>query len=270
MEQIQTHFSVERGTDNACLGVVGARFSPLQNADAFNWFDFLVQSGSFHYEAAGSLHGGRKIWILASLVDGQAEVVKDDPIHAYVLLSHAHDGSQSVEIFNTDIRVVCANTEAMARASGEMMGGIRHTKNVVQRVESLKEVVSLRHAVFAESMASYKRLASRWVIKSEVELLCRRIFGKEEEAEERQRKKEPLPRGGAEVVRLFTEGAGQQLPGVAGTGWAAFNAVTEYIDHGRGVKAKGDALSKRVHSAWFGQGKAVKEHAMRLLLMEAA
>ena len=265
-EKIPKNFAVIRGTDQRVLGVVGNRFNPLQNSEAFGFFDFLVQNKDFNYESAGSLHNGEKVWVLASLADGVAEVVRGDPIHAYVLLSHAHNGNQSVEIFNTDIRVVCANTEATARASGNKMGGVRHTKNVVERVEALKDVVAQRHAVFAASMEQYKFLASKRMAmqKEGMKLFVRNLFGQEDSVE-KQLKQEPLPRGGVEIVRLFTEGTGQAMAGVEGTHWAAFNAVTEFIDHSRGIGGKGDTLSKRVNSAWFGQGNAIKVKALEML-----
>ena len=271
MHPVDDNFAVVRDSDRRCLGVVGSRFRPLQNEDAFGFFDFLVENGDFNYESAGSLHDGKKVWVLASLANGIAEVVKDDPIHAFVLLSHAHDGSQSVEIYNTDVRVVCANTEAMARAGGDIMGGVRHTKNVKDRINALKDVVAARHTVFARAMERYRFLASKRLPGSKDEgmkLFVRALFG-QEDAEQKQREQAPLPRGGAEIVRLFTEGRGQDLPGVAGTHWAAFNAVTENIDHVRGMGGKGDSLSKRVTSAWFGQGNAVKEKALELLSKSA-
>ncbi len=270
MHPVEDNFAVVRDSDQRCLGVVGSRFRPLQNEDAFGFFDFLVENGDFNYESAGSLHDGKKVWVLASLANGVAEVVKDDPIHAFVLLSHAHDGSQSVEIYNTDVRVVCANTEAMARASGELMGGVRHTKNVRDRISALKDAVAQRHVVFATAMERYRFLAGKKLPGGEIgmRLFVRALFG-QEDGPEKERMKDPLPRGGAEIVRLFAEGRGNDLPGVAGTHWAAFNAVTENIDHVRGIGGKGDTLSKRVSSAWFGQGNAVKERALALLSKSA-
>lgn len=63
-----------------------------------------------------------------------------------------------------------------------------------------------------------------------------------------------------EAQRLFTEGRGNDLPGMAGTLWAAYNGVTEFIDHG---KTKRDAAGHLDH-IWFGDGSAVKARAFEV------
>src|SRR4051794_31311156 len=50
-----------RSSDRSILGVVGPRWHPLQNADAFKWFDPFIASGEATFETAGSLDGGRRV-----------------------------------------------------------------------------------------------------------------------------------------------------------------------------------------------------------------
>jgi hypothetical protein len=49
-----------------------------------------------------------------------------------------------------------------------------------------------------------------------------------------------------------------------GTVWAAYNGVTELIDHGKMASAGADHSCRRLHSVWFGHGAAVKARAPRL------
>ena len=51
-----------RSTDNAALGIVSDRYKVVQNEDAFQFTDDLLGAG-VSYETAGSLQGGRKVWI---------------------------------------------------------------------------------------------------------------------------------------------------------------------------------------------------------------
>jgi len=44
-----------------------------------------------------------------------------------------------------------------------------------------------------------------------------------------------------ELFRLFESGRGQEIPEIGSSLWAAFNAVTEYVDHYRGNPAELDA-----------------------------
>src|SRR5512147_1083189 len=46
---------VFRSSDNACLGVVGMQYTLIQNRDAFDFVDTLLEASDAHYEAAGAL-----------------------------------------------------------------------------------------------------------------------------------------------------------------------------------------------------------------------
>ena len=52
-----------RSTDNAVLGVVSDRYRIVQNEEAFQFTDDLLGEG-VTYETAGSLQGGKKVWII--------------------------------------------------------------------------------------------------------------------------------------------------------------------------------------------------------------
>jgi hypothetical protein len=57
---------------------------------------------------------------------------------------------------------------------------------------------------------------------------------------------------------LFEEGIGNDIDGVAGSLWAAYNAVTEFTTHHRGHSA-----NSRLNSLWFGDSKKVNERALK-------
>src|SRR2546422_133870 len=94
------------------LGVVGAEYEPLQNWEAFGFFDRIVDRNEAIYETAGAIDDGRRIWLLAKLPK-LIQVVEGDNVQPYVLLANSHDGTLMVHIKFTPIRVVCQNTLAM-------------------------------------------------------------------------------------------------------------------------------------------------------------
>ena len=51
-----------RSTDEAVLGVVSDRYCIVQNEEAFQFTDDLLGEG-VTYETAGSLQGGKKVWM---------------------------------------------------------------------------------------------------------------------------------------------------------------------------------------------------------------
>ena len=91
------------------LAVMTDRYVPVQNREAFSFFDTVVSAGEAIYHTAGSLRGGRRIWVLAKL-PGDLRVSQTDILEKYILLVNSHDGSAAVTMRPTTIRVVCNNT----------------------------------------------------------------------------------------------------------------------------------------------------------------
>ena len=106
--KVDNFFANVRSSDGAVLGVVSDRYQVVQNAEAFAFTDALIGGeGQVHYETAGSLMGGRKIWLLAKLPDTEIVGDKTEP---YLCFSNTHDGSGAIRVCMTPIRVVCNNT----------------------------------------------------------------------------------------------------------------------------------------------------------------
>jgi Domain of unknown function (DUF932) len=63
------------------------------------------------------------------------------------------------------------------------------------------------------------------------------------------------------LAHLFEEGRGNELRQVRGTLWAAYNAVTEYVDHSRGIRRDGTTRRNWEEAALFGSGNALKRRA---------
>ena len=74
-----------RNTDNQVLGVVGDRYRIVQNEEAFAFTDDLLGYG-VRYETAGSLQGGKKVWMLAHMP--QEYIIAGEHISPYLLFSN--------------------------------------------------------------------------------------------------------------------------------------------------------------------------------------
>ncbi len=102
-----------RGDTNAPLSVVSARYKVVQPHDVLEFFRDLVGAGGFNIHTAGALRGGRRIWALAE-IGKTARVVGNDLVGGYLLLATSCDGTLATTAQFTTVRVVCANTLAMA------------------------------------------------------------------------------------------------------------------------------------------------------------
>lgn len=119
---VYTHKALS-SSDNRVLGVVGKDYHPVQNVDAFRWFDFLLESGQSTLEAGGSLREGQRVWVLAKMAGAAGEVVRGDRIDSYLLLSNSHSGDMGVWLVFTPIRVVCMNTSPRRWSTGRETPG---------------------------------------------------------------------------------------------------------------------------------------------------
>src|SRR5258708_1658778 len=100
---------VDREKETVALGLVSNRYVPLQNIEAFSFFEPFIHNGWAQFHTAGALGNGERVWVLAKL-DGQIVIGKGDAVDRYLLLSNKHGGTGAVSIRFTPIRVVCQNT----------------------------------------------------------------------------------------------------------------------------------------------------------------
>ena len=82
-----------RDADRKVLGVVTDRYKVIQNREAFAFSDALLGEG-VRYETAGSLQGGRKVWLLAHMP--HEYIITGERISPYLLFSNTHDGSGAI------------------------------------------------------------------------------------------------------------------------------------------------------------------------------
>ena len=113
-----------RSTDDAVLGVVSDRYRIVQNEEAFQFTDDLLGEG-VTYETAGSLQGGKKVWMLARLP--RKYLIAGDQVVPYLVIFNSHDGSSGVKVAMTPIRVVCQNTLNLALNTAQSAAGLHAT-----------------------------------------------------------------------------------------------------------------------------------------------
>jgi phage/plasmid-like protein (TIGR03299 family) len=260
--------AVVRSDSNDVLGVVGTNYVPVQNRQAFAFLDAIVADDSLRYHTAGALRKGEKIWLLAKL-PGQIRVrFSDDISEKFLLLSNSHDGSSALRVHYTAIRVVCANTLAMADREGRGEGiAIRHQGNLTSKIRHAREVLGLAHRYFDDLEGQFDLLARHYPSYAQVSAYFKALYPDPEEGNPSRAQNVR-----DELFRLFESGKGQDIPEIKSTTWAVLNAVTEYVDHHRPTRARSefDRAANRLDSAWFGSGSRLKQQAFQLALEMAA
>jgi phage/plasmid-like protein (TIGR03299 family) len=254
--------AVRRTSDDRVLGVVGPAYHVLQNSSAFSFFEPFLDAGLARLHTGGSLHDGKKVWLLAEVNRDPIEVGPDDTISKFVLLSNSHDGTTSVRVGFTPIRVVCANTLALAHAdqAGNKLIRVRHTRGLADNLAALREVINLADQEFTATAEQYRRLRNKGVNQNDLAKYVRQVF-KIESPQLNGQQRHILE----SCFRLFEEGKGAKLPGVSGTLWCAYNAISEFLGYERG-----QSQDTRLTSLWFGESARTNQRALEVALGMAA
>ena len=251
-QEIKDQYATVRLDTNQALGVVGSKYTVLQNKDAFSFFDGVVSVKEAMYETAGALGSGERIWLLAKL-PGYIRTVGDDITEKYLLLTNTHDGSGSVQVMMTPIRVVCQNTLNIGMATGTNKSKIRHTFNMGSKVEEVRKTLGLINVQFNVFEEATRKLAAVDLTNEALQAYIKKC-GLIPSGEETSTRAKNIME---EVSARWVSGLGATLPGAKGTAWGAFNAVVEYVDYKRG----GENAEKRANSLLFGSGANVKQQA---------
>lgn len=269
-------FATVRDSDNSILGVVGPEYKPLQNAKAFDFFNPFIQSQQATFETAGSLRDGKRIWILAKINREDSVIVpqSDDRVMKYLLLSNSHDGTLAIRVGFTPIRVVCNNTLTLAHNTGaSRLIKLKHRGKVEETLKAVQEVINLADKSFEATAEQYRLLASKQIDLKTLEQYVKIVFAqkKSENAIHVERAQpENDSRVLNKIVPLFERGRGNDMAGVKGTFWAAYNSIAEHVQYERGNQNTTSA--SRLDATWFGTGAALNKRALdtALELVKAA
>jgi phage/plasmid-like protein (TIGR03299 family) len=238
-----------RTSDNKILDVVSNDWNPVQNSEAFEFFNDFISEGDMEMHTAGSLKGGQIVWALAKVKDS-FELFGGDRVESYLHFTNFHKYGFSTDVRFTPIRVVCNNTLTLSlNTKVERMVKISH------RREFEGDNVKMMLGIAAEKLAKYKEMAqflgSKRYNSENIVDYFKRVFPV---AGGDKTKKEVSKNAGVALGILETQ------PGAEfarGTWWQAFNSVTYLTDH-----LAGRTADTRMTSAWYGSNRGLKATAL--------
>ena len=147
-----------RDCDRQVLGVVTDRYKVIQNTEAFAFTDSLLGEG-VRYETAGSLLGGRKVWLLAHMP--HEYIISGERISPYLLFSNAHDGSGAVRIALTPVRVVCNNTLNLALSTAKRSWSMMHTGDIKGKIKEAEDTLFRAESYMDELGKEFENLRTK-------------------------------------------------------------------------------------------------------------
>ena len=220
--------------EHEALGVVGKNYEVVQNAEAFAFLNYMTDEFGAVFETAGSLHGGRKVFMSMKMPKTML-IGGHDAVELYLLAWNSHDGLSAFNVVATPQRVVCQNTLTAAIRSQRSSWSIRHTGDVQRQVTQARETLGLTFAYADEFQKEANALIDQQFTADEFDRLVASLVKAPKDATERQQ--EAVKKTRADIATFWTA---PTQANIAGTKWAAYNAVTEWADWAKPAK-QGDA-----------------------------
>ena len=245
--------ALTRSSDNSILSVVSNDWNPVQNAEAFEFFDEYCRVGDMEMHTAGSLRDGQIVWGLAKVKDS-FDLFKGDQVDSYLLFTNPHKFGQCIDVRFTPIRVVCNNTLTLSLS--------QKSDRVVKknhRTEFNAAEVKQTLGIATEKLAKYKEMAAFLGSKRYTEETAKQYFNTVFPVIAYNKEKGPqrkdLSKSATRALEVLDTQPGARF--AEGSWWQAFNAVTYLTDH-----EIGRSQDTRLQSAWFGANKNLKIKAL--------
>lgn len=213
-----------RSDTGQLLGIVSDDYTVVDNEQAFGFLASLIGT-ELRFETAGSLWGGRQVFVTAELPDHIE--VGGDQVRRFVLVSTWHTGTGAVRAAVTPIRVVCNNTLRAALDGAPSVYRVAHLGDPTAQLHEARRVLGMTVDYYRQFAALGDRLAGEQMTERALRAVLARLYPDGTDLggralANRQRAREA-------VLALFS--GGETVGNAPGSKWAAWNAVCEWQDH---------------------------------------
>lgn len=272
IKKVEGRVANVRMSDGSPLGIVAPSYKVVQNVDAFDFADAIVETGEAKYETAGALRGGRTVFLSMEIPKTVKVPGDDGEVRPYLLVANGHDGGMALRALITPIRVVCANTLSAALGSHKSEIRLRHTAGIEGKISEAQRALGLTFEYLDEFAATAERMLLRkvsdkdvlrtlldlWPIKDvnplklNADELRRVVFA----AHPQGRDNEPMV--AAKALQMYE--SSPNIDNIRGTAWGLYNGIAEFLDHGVEYRSRAvTAADNRASSILLGGNAATKK-----------
>ena len=216
------YFMNVRSDTDTVLGVVGSRYKVVQNVEAFDFMDELLGEG-VTYESAGSLQGGKRIWLLAKMPEAD---ILGDKVEPYMVFTNNHDGFGSVKVAMTPTRVVCQNTLTVALQKAKRTWNARHSGSIASKKAEALNTLDFAGAYMDNLKEFADKYATIKISGPEFNLFNEFLFPITEDMGARKEESQLLLR--SQLESCYVE---EDLGNIRNTAWGVINAVADMVSH---------------------------------------
>lgn len=243
------------------LGVVGQRYTPIQNSEAFEFLNHIADESGAVFETAGSLGNGERVFMSMRFPESMKLANGADTVDHYIMATNSHDGTSAFTVAVTPVRVVCTNTVRLALKNAVSTIKLRHTSGATAKVQQARETLGVVWKYQEEFQLQVERLLSEKFSNSDYYNFVNALIP-EPRFDASERAKNYAESTRADLIGLWNAPTQQN---VAGTKWAAYNAVAEYEDWAKPVRGGDDKAVLRAERIVNGNSETLKQKAQLLL-----
>lgn len=289
---VRDRYAVYRADTGEVLGTVGKNYHLVPQSVAFAPLEAIVDAGLGTIVTAGVLRGGADTWLQVDLtpgVDSTAsnfvrETFDEYGVRPMALALNNNIGRRKLAFLESSIRVVCANTQALASrhvwaagadedltTDGERFVKIRHDSTARSKIaaaaESMWSDTIKRHHTLARQI---RLLGETQLTREQVRQIVEDIVPMPEPEPDAPRRETTIRKARERRDRLehlAYEGTGQTG---AGTGWEVLQGIIEAYDHEPKTFANRGGGLGRVEALTYGSLARAKAEATTLILERCA
>jgi phage/plasmid-like protein (TIGR03299 family) len=246
-----------RSIDDKVLGVVTDRYTVVQNTDAFSFVDMLLGDG-VKFETAGSLQSGKKVWLLARLPEDY--IVNGDPVSPYLVFSSSHDGSGSIRVALSPIRVCCQNTLNLALSEAQRTWTTIHVGDMKDKLEEARKTLLLSEHYMKMLQTTASIMATKSLSDKKVLEFINELLPIPENAG-------PVQANNIDLVRTDIKLRYHEAPDLQDTPknqWRLINAVSDTATHMKPLR-RTETFQENMFSKVVNEGSPLIDRAYELL-----
>jgi phage/plasmid-like protein (TIGR03299 family) len=257
--------AIVRNDTGAHLGTVGEGFVPVLNAQMGELLEaFVGQDGGAKYDTAGSAEGGKIVYATVVLDEPFRIIGDESDTYTMACILNGHDGNLSARCQPTNVRVVCANTAKMSAALGDRTGlqtVFNHTANIREKLEQVKGALANMRAEGLRYREVCNQLAVMEISDDKIQEAIEIFVDVPAPGKAGERARNNALTAVATIKGYLTETDPRKATtseAHRNTAYGLFNAMTEYLDHGREIRSQDAYLRRTLLTSDKGKAKALR------------
>jgi phage/plasmid-like protein (TIGR03299 family) len=230
-----------RSDKQALLGVHKERYAVIVNQVLADLADAVITAApGANIISCGSLYEpGKQVWMLVELPPSGMKLGGREVHDRYVLIVTSHDGSLSLSVRATRVRVECMNTMSFSLGTSRADYVIRHTTNALNYVEEARRAIASANAHdLAFDHAIEQLIDTELTVANFATQVLPKVIDVRPEKDGRGQT--VWDEKFAAIINAY--GADHNTD-IIDTAWGAVNAVNEYEEWG--IKPRGQELHER-------------------------